>query len=411
MRKKIIIVAARYGCEINGGEEAHTKMLAERLAEWYDVEILTTCLDNQRTPRKIYDEGTTYEHKICIKRFNTPFFNVEKSHSLEQKAKVARKIRRMIYRFRLSSFFFGLFPVWHFREKQELNYFKTSPYYSNVLVTYLNENAQHCKAVILFSCYNVLAYFVSAEVYKKSILIPTAHYDRGLFFSITSQLFHRVAYIGFNTFSEQKMCARVFQKGMAKNGIISTGVNIAKPIAKAKIIGKYQLPENYLLYFGRINKSKLGNIIPYFLAYKNKYNDDLYLVLTGNLYTEKVEHPYIIYTGFVTDEEKITLIEQSRFVVNPSKKESLSLLLLEAMYLGKTVLVNGHAEVLNEHCIKSGFAVDYYMNKKSFIQKLHHLYTNPQLVKENELKAKKYVAENYDWNIIMQRLTRAIENI
>ena len=42
--KKIAFIVIRYGQEINGGAELHCKMLAERLVDKYQVEVLTTNL-------------------------------------------------------------------------------------------------------------------------------------------------------------------------------------------------------------------------------------------------------------------------------------------------------------------------------------------------------------------------------
>ena len=40
--KRIAIINQRYGEEVNGGSEYYTKKLAEHLAPFYDVEVLTT---------------------------------------------------------------------------------------------------------------------------------------------------------------------------------------------------------------------------------------------------------------------------------------------------------------------------------------------------------------------------------
>ena len=40
--KKIALVNQRYGLEVNGGSEYYTRLLAEKLAQYYQVEVLTT---------------------------------------------------------------------------------------------------------------------------------------------------------------------------------------------------------------------------------------------------------------------------------------------------------------------------------------------------------------------------------
>lgn len=45
-KENIAFVVVRYGLNINGGAEYHCRMLAERLTNDYNVEVLTTCVDN-----------------------------------------------------------------------------------------------------------------------------------------------------------------------------------------------------------------------------------------------------------------------------------------------------------------------------------------------------------------------------
>lgn len=54
---KIAFVVVRYGEDINGGAEYHCKMLAERLTNNYQVEVLTTCVKNYKTGENEYAEG------------------------------------------------------------------------------------------------------------------------------------------------------------------------------------------------------------------------------------------------------------------------------------------------------------------------------------------------------------------
>lgn len=129
------------------------------------------------------------------------------------------------------------------------------------------------------------------------------------------------------------------------------------------------MPEDYLLYVGRIDAIKLNNIVDYFLGYKKKYiASRLKLVLVGGIFGKTVEHPDIIYTGFVGDAEKVAIQLNAKVIVNPSKYESLSLILLETMSEGKAMLVNGQCNVLKEHCVKSDYAALYYMNRRDLCE-------------------------------------------
>lgn len=142
---------------------------------------------------------------------------------------------------------------------------------------------------------------------------------------------------------------------MSSHGVISVGINEAIDADWDEVKRKYGLPEEYLLYVGRIDKGKLNHIIEYFLCYKTKnINSELKFVLVGGLFSATVPHSDLVYTGFVSENEKYAIIRHSKIIVNPSKFESLSLILLESMHLGKPMLVNGKCEVLKEHCSRSG---------------------------------------------------------
>jgi len=248
---------------------------------------------------------------------------------------------------------------------------------------------------------------------EKSILIPTAH-EEGLFFrSIHTHLFSGVRHIAFNTEEERLFARRVFGRHLAPSSIVAVGVetDAAPALSDEEMRAKYNLPDRYVHFFGRIAKEKICKIIPWFIDYKRKHPSDLKLVLTGQVFEEKVDHPDVIYTGFVSHEEKVWLIKNALLAVNPSKYESLSLLMLEAMKLGKTVLVNGRQKVMRGHCIRSGMAADYYLSKRDFQRKLHRYASNPKLLEANSQKANSYVETNYDWTVIMGKLKALIDAV
>ena len=201
---------------------------------------------------------------------------------------------------------------------------------------------------------------------------------------------------------------------MAESSILAVGVEteFETTVPFDVVKEKFNINSaNYLHFFGRICESKMGKLIPWFINYKAKYPSDLKLVLTGRSFQDKIDHPDLIYTGFVSDEEKVALIKNATLVVNPSKNESLSLLLLEAMNLGKTVLVNGQSEVMKGHAIKSDFATEYYQDEHDFHRKIHKYVTNPRLIESNEIRAKNYVETYYNWDTILQKLKDLIERM
>ena len=125
------------------------------------------------------------------------------------------------------------------------------------------------------------------------------------------------------------------------------------------VLTKYHIKGAYLVYIGRIEKGKgCAELIRFFIEFKKQYPSPLQLVMIGKSYMELVENADIIYTGFVDETEKLQLLLQSTLLVMPSKFESLSMVLLEAMYYKKPVLVNQQCEVLHQHIAasKGGFS-------------------------------------------------------
>ena len=236
------------------------------------------------------------------------------------------------------------------------------------------------------------------------------HIDGSSFRSIITSVFSEVAYIGFNIEAEQKLVENIVGKPLAAHGIISVGIEKTKAADWEQTKVKYNLPEDYLLYVGRIDAIKLNNIVDYFLSYKKKYvGSRLKLVLVGGIFGKTVEHPDIIYTGFVDDAEKVAIQLNAKVIVNPSRYESLSLILLETMSEGKAMLVNGRCNVLREHCEKSNYAALYYMNRRDFMRKLHNLENSETLRQQMGEKGRHYVQENYNWEMIIGRMKNVIQ--
>ena len=196
------------------------------------------------------------------------------------------------------------------------------------------------------------------------------------------------------------------------HGIISVGIEDITPADWEETKNKYGLPDKYLLYVGRLDKGKLNNIVDYFSNYKRKYKESsLKFVMVGSSFEKLDVVSDVIYTGFISDEEKSAIIQHAVVVVNPSLYESLSLILLEVLSLGKPMLVNGHCAVLKEHCQKSHGAVDYYMDEKQFISKLNKIEHSLEVREKMAKGGKRYVEENYNWPLILSRLKQAIESV
>lgn len=409
---KVAFVVVRYGLDVNGGAEYHVRMLAERLVHRYDVEVLTTCVKDYVTGDNHYSIGKESINGVLVRRFNADPINKELHFSYWRKTKKTRKLRRLLYQLHLLTPLSRLFPVWTYQSKDELKMLNSNVFYSSQLFSFIKEHKDEYKAIIPISLDYPQMYYTALYAPEKAIIIPTMHYHSVSFRSILTSVFTKVAYIGFNTRAEEELGERIFGHAIAPHGIISVSVNIAEPAIWEITRAKYELPTEYLLYVGRIEVNKLHYIFDYFLSYKDKYKDsDLKLVMVGGLFSEPFQHPDILYTGFVDENEKIAIIQHAKIIINPSKHESLSLILLEAMSLKKAMLVNGLCAVLKEHCKESHNAALWYTTKREFINRLRQMDTSEELREQMGEKGFSYVQKNYRWDLIMERLVQQIESL
>lgn len=409
---KIAFVVVRYGLDVNGGAEYHIRMLAERLVDKFHVEVLTTCVKDYVTGSNDYPAGEEVINKVLVRRFKADPIDKEQHYVYWKKTKKVRKLRRFLYQCRLLTPLSYLFPVWTYQRETEIKMLNSNVFYSSSLFSFIKKYKDDYKAIIAISLDYPQMYYAALHASEKLIIIPTMHYHSVSFRPVLTSIFTKVAYIAFNTRAEEKLGERIFGPAIAPHGIISVSVDLAEPADWLVTQAKYGLPQEYLLYVGRVEVYKLHHVFDYFLNYKKKYpNSHLKLVMVGGLFSEPFKHPDIIYTGFVDESEKIVIIEHAKVVINPSKYESLSLILLEAMSLKKAMLVNGLCEVLKEHSKKSNKAALSYVSKRDFISHLHQIDSSEQLRKEMGEKGYEYVQKNYRWELIMERLITQIETI
>ena len=390
MKKKVAFVIIRYGAEVNGGAEAHCRMLAERLVPYYDVEVLTTTVRVFGSPAEDYPEGVSTDHGVT------------------------RRIRRYLDRLHLLGAISSFRPEWRLGAGKERRYFESQREHTPAMLRFIEEHREEYAAFVFLNFYfsqTVLGCTIAPE---KTILIPLAHPDRRLYWAINARMFTRVRHIAFNTEAERRTVRRIFGTSLAPNSLLGCGIDASPEAEWGGVKRRYALPDEYVLYLGRITRPKIHDLIPLFLRYKRRYGGRTKLVLTGGadpeLADEIASSPEIVATGFVSDAEKAAIVRHATVMVNPSHLESLSLLMLEAMASRVPVLVNGRSEVMADHCRRSGAALAY-RGGRDFLRKLRRLLSSPQLRRELGEKGPTYVREQYGWEVIIPKLRRLIDSL
>ena len=389
MKKKILFVVQRYGLEVNGGAELHCRQLAERLRDEYDVSVLTTCAIDYVTWKNEYKEGIEYINSVKVIRKKVDFERNQKEFN-----KISAKLNN---------------------EKDNINlgieWQKAQGPHSSELIKYFKDHKDNYDVIIFLTYLYYTTYFGLQVAPEKSILIPTAHDEPPIYYSIFNETFNLPKVILYSTTTERDFVNKRFKNNYIENDIVGLGVDINENVQDIDLEKTFGIKDDFIIYVGRIDESKgCKEMFEYFLEYKKIYDDNLKLVLAGKSAMEIPKNKDIVTLGFVSEVEKVNLIRKSKLLILPSKFESLSLSTLEAMYLKVPVLLNGKCEVLKDHAILSNGGL-YYENKCEFIETLNFMIRYPEIMKKMGENGIKYVENNYEWDVVMKKLKNAIEFI
>ena len=289
--KKIAFINVRYGAGINGGSEVHCRMLAERLRDKYDVEVLTTTLKDFNNPSDQYPAGESHESGITIRRFvPNPGFNGRESRRLLQKSKPVRRLRYWLSQAGVLRLLAAIHPVWNLGFDKETAYQHSTVSYAPDLLRYIEEHRDDYAAFIPMCYFHAQTIFAGLQVPQKSILIPMAHPEKWLFPAIYTRLFTQVRHIAFNTEAERRLYLRIFGPRLAPSSIVGTGIELAPAAAWEHVKAKFNLPDKYALYLGRVTTGKINTLLPDFQTYNRTYKQQSKLVLVGSLSPEIKYH-------------------------------------------------------------------------------------------------------------------------
>ena len=402
---KIGIVVQRYGLQINGGAELHARLLAEKLSKNHQVSIFTTKAisyinwDNDIKP--------DYEqiNEIDVYRFRSHKKNKKLTHKYYRRLRNFSKIPIFLRKLGLhtiaNSRFFYL----------KKNFFKWLKYQGPYCPEMLEKIKKVKNEYDIFIFFTYLYYPTNAIlpiVKEKSLFIPTAHDEKPFYFPAYQEAFLNSKFIMYNSIGEKELVIQTYPNIKKIQSDIA-GVGFEQPIFEIK---DRPFDNNYFVYIGRVDTSKnIHELVKFFENY-NKINPKTKLIIIGKKeFNIKSQNKNIIFTGFISEQEKNNLLYHSKALIIPSKHESLSMVTLEAMLMGKPVIAYYYSEVLVDH-IKKSNAGFIYTDNHDFNNILKHIEKmNNEQYNELSKNGKQYVLNNYTWDTIINKFENAFDYI
>lgn len=387
MKDKIAFVCQRYGLEVNGGAELYCRQMAEKLANIYDVEVFTTCAIDYVTWRNEYKPGDEVINNVTVHRY--PVDKERKQQSFEQ---ISGKV--------LGS--------QHHTEKEEQCWIDEQGPVCTELLDKLQQVYKNYRAVIFMTYLYYLTVKGSAYHFENAILIPTVHDEPPVYLRCYDDVFNSPKGIIWNTPEEKVFAESRFPHICGKPGIMA-GIGVDVPSEPFPDLPEALVGQDYVVYAGRIDESKgCGEMFRFFQAYKDQYGGILKLALMGKPVMPVPDSPDIVNLGFVSDVMKFKVMREAKALLLFSHFESLSMVVLESMTMGRPVIVSGKCEVLKGHCIRSNAGL-YFDSYPEFAGCLNYLLTHEDVYEAMRSNGKRYVAENYQWDIIVEKVKKVID--
>lgn len=381
MKIRIAFVCQRYGSEVNGGSEQYCRQIAEKLSDEYDVTVYTTCALDYITWKDDYAPRTEQLNHVTVRRFR-----VRKTRNRYISALTARALRIIPSH--------STKAEWRWIDLQ-------GPYCPDLLNTLQEEAEQYQTVFFMTYLYYTAARGLMLNL-PNAVLIPTVHDEPPVYFRCYDQAFGNARGFVWNTPEEKEFAYKRFPQ-IRNIPCVMAGIGIEESAADDNLLPAALKCCRYLVYAGRIAESKgCREMLDYFRQYRANNPGDLKLVLIGKSVMRIPEADDIINLGYVSDQEKITVMANAAALVLHSRYESLSMVVLESMELGRPVLVSAKCSVLKGHCerSKAGFCFNNY---EEYERNLNLLLNDSESYLKMQSGGKRYVAENYRWERIIEQ--------
>ena len=390
-------VVPRYGRDVLGGAETHCRILAQNLAaNGTRTTVLTTCATDHFTWANTKPEGASVENGVTVRRFPVGPRDPD------------------VFTARHTSIALG----GQLSYGEQLGWMGNSVW-SPAMLDAVADDAAYDWIVPMPYLFGTTFWATTVRP-DRTAIIPCIHDEPHARTEVVLDCLRSARGLLPNTATERALIRQMLEghrdgdtRVADEAPLIAVGYEDAPPPSPAQInqfCRRHGVHPGFLLYAGRRELGKgVGDLFSLYRAYRAAADDPrpLALIGSGHLQTPEDLTPHVIDFGFLPDEEMPSAFAAASVLINPSRLESLGMILLEAWMAGTPALVNGRSPVLVEHCREGGGL--WWDSEADFIEAVGLITSSPDVASRLAQAGRAYVCDRFTWPEVRRRFLGALE--
>ena len=415
---KLAFVTPRYGGEIVSGAEHACRLLAERLSERHEIDVVTTTARDPHTWKNEYPEGTDRVRGVLVRRFS-----VSQPHEEDVFRQTSAR----------------LLGAPRSRE-EELDWVRQLGPCAPGLLEHLKRQHRSYEALVFFSLHHWTTVLGLPVAPERSILFPGLRLSPILRFALWPELVSSARAIGYMSGSERNLLHSYLRAGVGHEELVGIGVEpahaqtyprhqqdpaddtvdddaVTDPEAVppederadrgVPFRRRHRLLGPIVLYGGRVEPDNgCEEMLEYFDTYAAA-DGHTSLVLMGVKMMRVFDEPYLRQAGILPDRERAIAYEAADVTLAPGSDDLLAQSVLESLAVGTPVLACARSEAAVEHIRRANGGL-YYANRDEFVEGLRTLMSAPLLREQLGESGRQYVQQQYRWDAVLGRFERLV---
>lgn len=384
---RIGLVVPRFHVDLLGGAELHARWLAEHLAAvGHEVTVLTTCvLDATRWRNDLPAGEDTADAGYTVHRYPADRRDKHEWTELDMAIRAGREV-----------------------SLEEEERWLRSGGASSAMERDLEARGDRFDVVLGIPYMAATTYFAAQACPERFCVIPCLHDEPFARLTYVGRLLTRSAGALFNCWPERDLARRLHPR-MGASAMVGLGFEPPQAPDPDAFRDKYGIQGPFAAFIGRLELDKnVPQLLEYFVRYKERNPGPVQLVLVGQ---GDVSPPSRDDVRQITIDwrDRDSLLAAAALLIQPSRKESLSIVTMQAWLSGLPVLAHAGSDVVRDHCLRSGGGL-WFDNYVEFEAMLQRLLDDGTLANALGRGGRAYVASEYSWPAVLGRFHEALRS-